>query len=120
MTTLPKVTAAGKLSRMADGDHWSQELDEIRHPWRTPRLPELVGAVEACEIMGVQKMTLYRWLRPGSGTLGPDRTYMIPPKRIRASPVWVKEDVERFVEEKGRQRAPMQPQAKKNSRAKRA
>lgn len=77
-----------------------------RRPWRTPRLPELVGAKEACEILEVKKMTLNRWLRPGSGTLGPDQTYMIPPKRIEAGPVWVREDVERFAEEIGRQRAP--------------
>jgi hypothetical protein len=78
-------------------------------PWRTPRLPDLVGASEAAEILGVQKMTLNRWLRPGSGTPdwshGPDRTYMIEPKRIRSGPVWVREDVERFAREIGRQRA---------------
>jgi predicted site-specific integrase-resolvase len=77
-----------------------------RRPWRTPRLPELVGAKEACELLGIQKMTLNRWLKPGSGTLGPDGTYMIPPKRIEAGPVWVREDVVRFAEEIGRQRAP--------------
>jgi len=77
-----------------------------RRPWRTPRLPELVGVKEACEILGVQKMTLNRWLRAGSGTLGPDHTYMIPPKRIEAGPVWARSDVERFAEEIGRQRAP--------------
>jgi len=77
-----------------------------RRPWRTPRLHDLVGSKEACEILGIQKMTLTRWLRPGSGTLGPEETYMIPPKRIEAGPVWVKSDVIRFVEEVGRQRAP--------------
>jgi hypothetical protein len=77
-----------------------------RRPWRTPRLPDLVGGKEACEILGVQKMTLNRWMRPGSGNLGPDGTYMIPPKRIDAGPVWVRSDVERFAEEIGRQRAP--------------
>jgi hypothetical protein len=79
-------------------------------PWRTPRLPDLVGAAEACEILGVQKMTLHRWMKPGSGTKdwshGKDRTYMIEPKRISSGPVWVREDVERFAEEIGRQRAP--------------
>lgn len=58
----------------------------------------------------MNKMTLNRWLRPGSGTAdwshGPDRTYMIEPKRIRSGPVWVREDVERFAAEIGRQRAP--------------
>lgn len=76
-----------------------------QRPWRTPRLPELVGAIEASEILGVQKMTLHRWMRPGSGPLGPDKTYMLPAIRIKAGPVWVKSDVERFKAERGRQRA---------------
>jgi hypothetical protein len=76
-----------------------------RRPWRTPRLPELVGAKEACEILGIQKMTLNRWMKPGSGPHGADGTYMIPPKRIDAGPVWVRSDVERFRDEIGRQRA---------------
>lgn len=75
-------------------------------PWRTPRLPELVGAQEACEILGIKKMTLYRWLQPGSGAYGPESTYMIQPMRIKAGPVWVRSDVERFRDEIGRQRAP--------------
>lgn len=74
--------------------------------WETPSLPPLVGTKEACEILGIQKMTLHRWLQPGSGALGEDRTYMIPPKRIGASPVWVRADVERFRDEVGRQRSP--------------
>jgi hypothetical protein len=77
-----------------------------KRPWRTPRLPELVGTKEACAILGIQKMTLNRWLRPGSGTLGPELTYMVPPKRVDAGPVWVKSDVLRFADEIGRQRAP--------------
>ena len=77
-----------------------------RRPWRTPRLPDLVGAFEACQILGVQKSTLFRWMAEGSGDIGPDRTRMIPPKRIAAGPVWVREDVERFAREIGRQRAP--------------
>jgi hypothetical protein len=75
-------------------------------PWMTPKLPELVGSKEAVEILGIQKMTLNRWLEPLSGPFGPDCTYMIPPKRIAAGPVWVREDVERFAAEIGRQRAP--------------
>jgi hypothetical protein len=78
-----------------------------RRPWRTPRLPPLVGFKGACEILGVQKMTLSRWLRPGSGSFGPDQTYMITPARVDSGPVWVRSDVERFaVDERfGRQRA---------------
>lgn len=75
-----------------------------RRPWRTYRLPDLVGAKEAIEILGITKMTLGRWLEPGSGTLGPNRTYMIPPKSVAATPIWVRSDVERFRDEIGRQR----------------
>lgn len=81
-----------------------------RRSWRTNRLPPLVGSIEACEILGVQKMTLYRWMQPGSGNAesshGSDRTYMLTPQRIKAGPVWVRDDVERFASEIGRQRAP--------------
>lgn len=71
-------------------------------------MPPLVGSKEACEILGIQKMTLNRWLKAGSGRLGDDRTYMIPPKRIDAGPVWVRADVERFRDTIGRQREPSQ------------
>jgi hypothetical protein len=74
--------------------------------WLTYELPDLVGAKEACEILGVQKMTLGRWLRPGSGPFPPHGTYMIEPKRVDAGPIWVKSDMERFAQEVGRQRAP--------------
>lgn len=79
-----------------------------RRPFRTQRLPDLAGSKEACELLGVDKMTLNRWMRAGSGSLGPDRTYMIPPKRIAAGPGWVRSDIERFAVEIGRQRAPTQ------------
>lgn len=80
---------------------------ETRRPWRTARLDgQLVGKKEAAEILGVQKMTLHRWCQPGSGTQGPEQTYMVPPARIEAGPVWVRSDVERFRDEIGRQRAP--------------
>jgi hypothetical protein len=75
-------------------------------PWRTPRLPELVGFKSACEILGVQKMTLHRWMQPGSGAIGPEKTYMIPPQQVDSGPVWVRADVVRFQEQIGRQRAP--------------
>lgn len=77
-----------------------------RRPWRTARLPELASSKDACEILGIDKMSLWRWQQPGSGTLGPDRTYMIAGKKTAAGPVWVREDVERFAREIGRQRAP--------------
>lgn len=78
---------------------------KTRRPWRTPRLPELVGSAEAIEILGIQKSTLRRWMLPGSGRLGPDRTRMIPPVRVSSGPIWVREDVERFMREIGRERA---------------
>ena len=78
-----------------------------RGGWRTPKLPELVGAKEACEILGIQKMTLNRWLRPESGVHGPEKTYMIAPVKIAAGPVWAKSDVEHFAEQIGRRRAPV-------------
>jgi hypothetical protein len=74
--------------------------------WLTPKLPELVGSKEACELLGIQKSTLTRWLKPGSGDHGDDKTYMIPPARTAAGPVWAKADIERFGEKIGRQRAP--------------
>lgn len=74
--------------------------------WLTYELPELVGSKRACEILGIQKMTLNRWLRPGSGEHGPDGTYMIPPARVGSGPVWVLSDVTHFAEEQGRRRAP--------------
>lgn len=78
--------------------------------WKTSRLPELVGSREACELLGVQKMTLNRWLQPDSGNAeschGDERTYMLTPQRIGAGPVWVKSDVEHFAQEIGRRRAP--------------
>jgi hypothetical protein len=77
--------------------------------WETTQLPELVGNAEALEILDVSKMQLNRWLRPGTGDFYPDGTYMIPPKRIAASPVWVRSDVERFAREIGRQRAKPKP-----------
>lgn len=70
---------------------------------------------EACEILGIEKMTLTRWLRPGSGSTlpgggyGEDKTRMITPKRIKSGPVWVKSDVERFRDEIGRERALARP-----------
>lgn len=79
--------------------------DPQRRPWRTARLPPLVGAKGACEILGIHKTTFYKWLRPGSGDLGPDKTYMVPPKYIEAGPVWDRSDVEHFAVEIGRRRA---------------
>jgi hypothetical protein len=86
------------------------ELRAMSPRWETDKLPELVGVKEACEILDVDKNTLYRWLKPSSGdgkvvTVDAQRSYMIPPKRISSGPVWVREDVERFRDEIGRQRA---------------
>jgi hypothetical protein len=79
-------------------------------PFQTPSLPPLVGAKEATAILGIQKMTLKRWLEPGSAGDGPGfqpgHTYLLPPQRVSAGPIWVRADIERFRDEIGRQRAP--------------
>lgn len=88
----------------------------VRRPWRTKRLHgQLVGIKGAADILGVDKSTVHQWLKPGSGELGPERTYMIPPARVdgefstgktKGWPVWFRADVEFFDREVGRQRAP--------------
>lgn len=80
-------------------------------------MPRVVGSKGACAILGIDKMSLHRWMKPGSGNdescQGPDRTYMITPLRVGDGgdvddgwPIWVREDVERFAVEIGRMRAP--------------
>lgn len=86
-----------------------QTTDPIRRPWRTPDLPPLCGFKGACEILGVGRMTLSRWMQPGSGSFLPDMSYMVPPARIDSGPVWVRADVELFAVEFGRQRAASEP-----------
>lgn len=97
-----------------------------RRPWRTARLPEhIVGTKGACKILGIHKTTLNNWLEPGSGKIGPDKTYMIPPRRVWDAegdvadgwPVWDAQDVYRFAAEIGRQRSP-RGQAKSRRRVK--
>jgi hypothetical protein len=100
------ATQAELVAALRDAlDHYAPERAHS-----TSDLPDLVGSKEACQILGIQKMTLTRWLDPGSGSLGPDRTHMIPPKRINAGPVWVRSDVERFAVEVGRRRQPARRQ----------
>ena len=93
---------SGTMRAMSDDD---QNPEPLRRPWRTPDLSPCVGFKGALEILGVGRMTLSRWLQPGSGTQGPDKTYMVPPARIDSGPFWVTADVERFAVEFGRQRA---------------
>lgn len=64
--------------------------------WKTPDLPPLVGMKETLAILGVTKATMYKWLRPHSGTYGDQKTYMIEPKRIDAGPIWAREDIEEW------------------------
>lgn len=78
--------------------------DIVPRPWRTDFLPELVGFAEAVEILGIEKSTLRLWMQPGSGPHGPDGTRMITPQKLRATPVWVRADVERFKAEFGTRR----------------
>lgn len=87
-----------------------------RYAWRTPRLPELVNTDGACEILGVDKMTLWRWQQPNSGTPEtnhpPENTYLIPPIRAlgrggeKKQPLWTKKDLIVFRDMHGRQRQP--------------
>jgi hypothetical protein len=88
-------------------------MASVKRPWRTPRLPRVVGIKGACALLGVHKTTLNHWMEPGSGGLGPDKTYMIPPIRVGDGtdeddgwPIWVREDVVEFAKVYGRQRAP--------------
>lgn len=77
-----------------------------RPRWKTDRLPPLVNFAEAAAILGKDRMTLHRWLEPGSGLeqgpcFGPDRTYMLPPHQTTNGRIWVRSDVERFAAEYG-------------------
>jgi predicted DNA-binding transcriptional regulator AlpA len=69
---------------------------DIVRPWRTALLPPLVDLVVACEILGVTKATLYRWMKEG---------YMLEAAQAGRKPIWVREDVERFTEQYGRVRS---------------
>ena len=77
--------------------------------WQTLLLPELAGYTEATEILGVSKMTLGRWLEPGSGKgegFGADDTFLIGPARTKSGPVWVADDLRHFkAAHAGRRRA---------------
>lgn len=80
--------------------------------WKTERLPRVVGIKGASNLLGVHKTTLTKWMEPGSGELGPDKTYMVPPRRVDDGtgsedgwPIWDAEDVVWFAKEIGRQRA---------------
>jgi DNA-binding transcriptional ArsR family regulator len=104
-------TADPRVSEDASGDPW--EIESLhwaaKRPWRTPRLPALVGHAAAAEILDVDPMTLHRWLKPGSGVktrwggFGPDRTRMIPPAPIDGGKggAWVREDVVKFARDIG-------------------
>jgi hypothetical protein len=91
------------------GEDDMQSGPPIYRAWRTSRLPPLVNAGGAAEILGIHVKTLYKWMRPGSGDFGPDMTHMIPPARLDGDgpAVWVREDVERHAAQIGRpQRGP--------------
>lgn len=82
-----------------------------RKRWFTPD-HNVVGMKEASDILGIQKMTLHRWMQPKTGGkldfggFGPDRTYMCSWVETAATPVWDRRDVERHRDEIGRQRGP--------------
>ncbi len=83
----------------------------VQRSYRTSRLPPCVGLEGALEILQVEVSTVWRWLKPGTGLIGVDRTYLIPPALLegpgRRTMFWVREDVERFAQEIGRIRAPV-------------
>ncbi|MBO0767385.1 MAG: hypothetical protein J2O48_01745 [Solirubrobacterales bacterium] len=91
---------AGDLESTKQADYAAQ----IAQHWGTPQLPELAGSKEACEILGITKATLARWLEPGSGSHGDQCTWMIEPRYVAAGPVWPRADVEGFAREIGRKR----------------
>jgi hypothetical protein len=68
--------------------------------WKTEKLPALVGVAEACEILGVQKMTFKRWRDDGYFDIKPADP---GPKQ---GPVWVADDVRAWGEKNGRLRQP--------------
>lgn len=70
-----------------------------RNGYQTPKLPPLVGVKDACELLGVQKMTFNRWRQDGyfdvpSADPGPSQ-----------GPVWVEGDVIAWRDKHGRKRA---------------
>jgi hypothetical protein len=81
------------------------EGDAVSQEWETDNLPALVGNKETCELLGIQKSTLARWMKPETGEHGPQRTYMIEWKTVNAGPVWDRRDVEDFAAMNPRRRA---------------
>ena len=95
---------------------------ERRYAWRIGRVPPLAGSKEAREILGIDKMTLNRWMAAGSEGVGEtgafssntvtlpeevrEGVYLPPWKVIASGPVWCYEDLVRHAEEFGRKRAP--------------
>jgi hypothetical protein len=67
---------------------------------------DIVGNREACELLGIQKATLARWMKPGTGEHGPQRTYMIEWRsEVSAGPIWDRQDVLDFAATNPRKRA---------------
>jgi hypothetical protein len=66
---------------------------------------DIVGNSETCELLGISKATLARWMRPSTGDNGPLRSYMIEWKSVAAGPVWDRQDVVDFASTDPRKRA---------------
>lgn len=104
-----------------------EDTETVQRPWRTLRLPPVVGIPGAAAILGVHATTIHLWLKPGSGSFPPDMTYMIPPARVGKTadedeepdgwPFWDRQDVVEFAQLLGRRRSPA-GQAKPRQRAK--
>lgn len=60
---------------------------------QTPDEPgDLVGAVEASEILGVERTRIARYVRTG--------VMPLPVSKLRATAVWLREDVEKLAEQR--------------------
>lgn len=70
------------IGPMSEEEGEAREREFVQRAYRTGRIGPLVGIVQVVKLLGIDRMTLRRWMQPGSGSLGPDRTRMIPPARI--------------------------------------
>lgn len=87
---------AGVLDQQRSQGVSTQALKAPSYPWRTNRLPSLVGLTDAAEMLGVSRAQMYRWLEPGSGNRGARMTFLVPPREVEDVVLWTTSDIERF------------------------
>lgn len=69
---------------------------------RTPdEAGDLVGTVEASEILGVERTRIARYIKT--------KVMPLPVAKLRATSVWLREDVERLAQERARKKAGATP-----------